>query len=91
MNSNELEITWLAKPVRGDLIFKPKMATNLDLSFLRKFQEGGKIKVDILGFSDAPNGGGKLLHFSPLKQPSIKRCVLSEFIESPALKELLSL
>ena len=91
MNLNELEIIRLPKRVKGILIFKPKMVTDPELGCLRYFQQGGKIPVEIFGFSNAPNGEGKLLHFSPLKQPSIKRCALSEFVESPELKKLLSL
>ena len=89
MNMNELEITRLPKPIQGIFLFKPRMVIHPELGCLRNFQQGGKIPVKIFGFSNIP--AGKLLHFSPIKMPSIKKCALSKFFESDGLKKLLSL
>ena len=89
MNLNELEIIELAQPIKAKLSFQSRMVAHPELGCLRYFQQGGKIPVEIFGFSNI--SAGKLLHFSPIKMPTIKRCALSKFFESDGLKKLLSL
>ena len=77
MNLNELKVCNLKVPLRAFLKFHPRMINHPELGCLRKFQNGGKIEVEVVGFSKIKDK--VILHFFPVAGPGIKRFALKDF------------
>jgi len=81
MDFNGFKIVKLKKPVRGNLLYCDKMVRHLELSHLKllvvRGEIPGEIPVLISGFCNTPRG--KILQFSPIIMPGIKRYALRKF------------
>lgn len=87
MNWNELKIYSFKVPVRGFFKFHPKMKDHPELGCLRKHQNGGKVEVEIIGYSKMKDG--IILHFYPVEEPGVKRFALKDFFEITGIEEFL--
>jgi len=88
MNLND--ITKFPRPLKGVFFIKSGMINHSDLDCLRQFQKGGKVEVQVVGFSKI-DGNRILLHFSPLGCPEVKKFALRDFLEVADLEKFLSL
>ena len=89
MNLND--ITKFPQPLKGVFFIKLGMINHPDLDCLRRFQKGGKVQVQVFGFSKIDEKKGVLLHFSPMGSPGVKKFALRDFLEVTDLEKFLSL